>query len=117
MIKHRLLITLALLCWPVITLAHVHLDRSSPSKGESLANSPKTIELWFSGKVDAEWSKITVSDNDGNRVDTGEVSNGDDPEHLSASLKPLKSGEYTVRLNVISGDGHRVKGHYSFTVK
>lgn len=110
-------LSLTLILWPLVTLAHVHLDRSSPSKGESLTQAPQTIELWFSGKVDAEWSKVMVSDNNDNRYDTGEISNGDDPEHLSVVVKPMKSGEYTVKLNVISGDGHRVKGHFSFTVR
>ena len=106
-----------LLCWPLTAMAHVHTEKTQPADGETLAQSPKTVEAWFTGKVTAEWSKIEVSDADGNRVDDGVVSNGDDPNHLTVGLKPLTSGSYNVELNVISGDGHRVKGHFSFTVR
>ena len=106
-----------LLGWPLVSMAHVHVERSRPADGETLAHGPKAVEVWFSGKVSDEWSKIKVTDADGNRVDTGDISNGDDPDHLSAALKPLGSGRYSVELNVVSGDGHRVKGHFSFTVQ
>jgi methionine-rich copper-binding protein CopC len=106
-----------LLGWPLTSMAHVHVKRSQPGDGETLTASPKTFQVWFSGKVSDEWSKVRITAADGTRVDTGEISNGDDPNHLSVALKPLDSGTYSVELNVISGDGHRVKGHYSFTVK
>lgn len=106
-----------LLSWPLTSMAHVHTEKTQPADGETVAQSLKTVEAWFTGKVSDEWSKIEVSDADGNRVDDGKVSNGNDPSHLSVGLKPLTSGSYNVELNVISGDGHRVKGHFSFNVR
>jgi hypothetical protein len=108
---------LLVLGWPLTAMAHVHTEKTQPADGQTVEQSTKTVEAWFSGKVSAEWSKIEVSDAAGNRVDTGEVSNGDDPNHLSVGLKPLTSGSYSVELNVISGDGHRVKGHFAFNVR
>lgn len=108
---------LLLLSWPLTSMAHVHTEKTKPADGETVAQSPKTFEAWFNGKVSDEWSKIKVSDADGNRVDDGDISNGGDPKHLRVGLKPLASGNYKVELNVISGDGHRVKGHYSFNVR
>ena len=98
-------------------MAHAHTEKTQPADGQTLEQSPKTVEAWFTEKVSDEWSKIEVSDADGKRVDDGKVSNGDDPKHLSVGLKPLPSGSYNVKLNVISGDGHRVKGLFSFNVR
>jgi methionine-rich copper-binding protein CopC len=109
-----LLLTLGL---PMTAAAHVHMDKTSPADGAVLSTSPTSIEAWFTGKVNAEWSKIAVSDANGKTFDLDELSNGDNPKHLSVKLQPLDRGTYTVNLNVISGDGHRIKGHFSFTIK
>jgi len=106
-----------LLVWPCIGMAHVHMKKSDPIDGGTLAAGQTAIHIWFSGKIDAEWSKVTVTDTDGNQVDTGTISNDDDPKHLSVGIKPLHTGQYDVKLNVISNDGHRVKGSFSFHVQ
>jgi len=106
-----------LMGWPLVSLAHVHMERSIPKDGAHLKQAPGRVQLWFSGKVAGEWSKVTVTDAQGRRVDDGNVANGDDPSELEVGLKPLSSGVYDVKLNVISGDGHRVKGSLSFTVE
>ena len=116
-LKTVLMAAFLAMAWPLVSFAHVHMDKSAPANGASLSAPPQNVEVWFSGKVAAEWSKIEVTDADGKRVDTGEVSDGGDPKHLSVGLKPLAPGSYDVKLNVISGDGHRVKGLFSFSVK
>ena len=103
--------------WPLVSLAHVHMDRSVPEDGAHLKVAPKVVQVWFSGKVAAEWSAIEVTDAQGQRVDEGEATNAGDPRQLDVGLKPLGSGTYAVKLNVISGDGHRVKGSFSFVVE
>ena len=108
---------LLLLGWPLVSSAHTHMEKSSPEKGAQLATAPAAVELWFSGKVAAEWSTIEVTDAGGKRVDKGEVSSGDDPKHLGIELQPLPAGSYDVHWNAISGDGHRVKGSFSFVVQ
>jgi methionine-rich copper-binding protein CopC len=108
---------LLLLAWPLVSSAHTHMEKSSPAKGAQLTAAPKSVELWFSSKVAAEWSTIKVTDSGGKQVDKGEVSSGDDPDHLSVDLQALPAGHYDVHWNAISGDGHRVKGSFSFEVK
>ena len=103
--------------WPLVSSAHVHMEKSSPEDGAHLTAAPTTVEVWFSGKIAAEWSTIEVTDTAGQRVDKGKVTNGGDPKHLNVELQPLPTGSYEVKLNVISGDGHRVKGSFSFTVE
>lgn len=116
-LKMALIGAFLVMAWPLVSFAHVHMERTAPADGAMLSASPQNVEVWFSGKVAAEWSQIKVIDASGIRVDTGELSNGDDPKHLSVGLKPLRAGDYDVKLNVISGDGHRVKGSFTFSVK
>jgi len=110
-------VLMMLVCWPMQSFAHVHLEKSVPDTGSVLTSSPTKVELWFSGKVSGEWSKIQVTDASGKRVDTKKVSNSDDPKHLSVDLEALSAGEHKVLWNVISGDGHRIKGSFSFTLE
>lgn len=105
------------MAWPVISYAHVSLAKSEPANGAVLDISPKHINVWFSGKVSAEWSKVEITDASGNQIETGDISNGGDSKHLSVAMETLPSGHYDVKLNVVSGDGHRVKGSFSFSVK
>ena len=105
------------MAWPLVGSAHVHLHKSIPESGESLTEAPKRVEVWYSGKVDAEWSKIEVTDSNGQRVDIGKVSRGENAKHLFVSLKPLAAGDYKVSLSVIAGDGHRIKDVFSFSIR
>ena len=112
------LITLSLLLiFPLVSSAHVHLDRSNPNKNAELSEAPTKIELWFSGKVAGEWSKIKVTNSKGKRFDKKNVTNGSSAKHLTVDLEPLPAGKYDVKWNVIAGDGHRIKGSMTFSVK
>jgi len=105
-----------LLAWPLVSSAHVHMKKSDPLKGAHYSVAPEMVQVWFSGKVSAEWSEIHVMDANGNRVDRDEVTHGENRKHIKVGLKPLTSGTYNVKLKVISNDGHRVKGSFSFSV-
>lgn len=109
---------LLMLAWPLVGSAHTHLEKSEPAKEAVLDTAPTAIHLWFSEKVSAEWSKIEVTDAGGQRVDKQQVTaDNADPKHIQAELNALPAGSYAVKWNVISGDGHRVKGDFTFTVK
>lgn len=98
-------------------LSHTHIEKSNPDKGAQLEEAPQSVDLWFSGKVAAEWSTIKVTDAAGKRVDLGKVTPGQDPAHVRAELQTLSAGNYAVTWNVVSGDGHRVKGSFTFSVQ
>lgn len=109
---------LLLLLFPMISHAHVHMDKSQPAKNEILTSAPSAVQLWFSGAVAAEWSKIEVTDTKGERVDNGAVSNIDnDPKSLQINLKPIGPGSYEIKWNAVANDGHRIKGSSPFSVK
>lgn len=109
---------LLLVTWPLTSAAHAHLERAVPDKNSELSEPPHSIQLWFSGNVQAEWSKIEVADETGERVDKDKVTGKDDDEkYLQVELNDLAAGTYHVRWSTLSRDGHRVKGEYSFKVR
>ncbi|MBL1259264.1 MAG: copper resistance protein CopC [Thiotrichaceae bacterium] len=109
---------LLLLIFPLVSWGHVHLDKSIPAKGEAVSPAPESLQLWFSGGVETDWSKIEVKREDGTRMDDGEISHiNDDPKTLKVTLKPLPAGTYKIKWNIVAHDGHRIKGNSHFSVK
>lgn len=107
-----------MLAWPLAGSAHTHLERSDPADKAALSSPPQSIQLWFSDQVAVEWSKIEVTDSSGKRVDKEKVTaNSGDPKNIQIDLGELTAGVYQVKWNVISGDGHRIKGTFTFTVE
>jgi len=92
--------------------------RAMPENNAVLNAPPKAEQLWFSGKVEAGWSKMVIRNARGKRIITSEAKPiGDDPKSLQVGLPNLTKGTYEVRLNVISYDGHRIRSTSSFTVQ
>ncbi|MCF6325464.1 MAG: copper resistance protein CopC [Gammaproteobacteria bacterium] len=109
---------LLLLMFPLVSWGHVHMDKSIPAKGDAVSPAPESLQLWFSGGVEMDWSKIEVKSEDGTRMDDGEISHiNDSPKTLKVKLKPLPSGTYKVKWNIVAHDGHRIKGNSHFSVK
>lgn len=99
------------------TWAHAYLVRSTPAKRAVLNHAPSRIQLWFNERIEARYSTLTLTDENGKPVETGtpEVSS-EDPKQLSATVKQLPPGRYRIQYRVLSVDGHIVKDQYSFTV-
>jgi len=117
-LTHTLFAFIILLLLPLASQAHVHLDKSHPMKDQAMSSPPTAIQLWFSGKVEAEWSKVIVKDAHGQRVDNGDVTSiNNDAKTVQVNLKTLSAGKYDVTWNVVAGDGHRIKGGISFNVE
>jgi methionine-rich copper-binding protein CopC len=113
----RALVALILLV-PAVALAHTRFLMSEPAPDDSLAASPQAVRLWFSHPVEADFSRIEVTDGSGQRVDNKDVTrDADDPKALRVTLPALSSGKYQVNWTAVSADGHRVKGTFSFSVQ
>lgn len=94
-------------------LAHAHLHMSDPAANATVA-APKTLHLMFSEKLEPKFSTVEVV-SAGAPVAVSVKAVGDT---LEATPKaPLKAGAYTVNWKVLSVDGHKSDGSYSFTVK
>src|SRR3954463_14938370 len=97
-------------------IAHAALLSSEPSAGSVLAHPPSRIRLLFSEPIDATVSAIRL------------VSAGSPPRDLVVRADPrdvsafigvtdsLPPAAYRVEWRTVSADGHKVSGHFAFTV-
>jgi copper resistance protein C len=94
--------------------AHAMLDHAEPRVGNKVAVPPREVTLWFTQKLEAAFSTITVTNSAGQRVDTGKARVSGN--QISVSLRPGGSGTYHVTWHVLSLDSHTTDGNFSFQV-
>lgn len=94
--------------------AHAMLDHAEPRVGNKVAAAPREVTLWFTQKLEAAFSTITVTNASGQRVDTGQTRVSGN--QMSISLRPGGNGSYHVRWHVLSVDAHTTDGNFTFQV-
>ena len=94
--------------------AHAFLDHAEPRVGNKVASPPREVTLWFSQKLEAAFSNITVTNAAGERVDTGKPRISG--TQMSVALRPGGNGTYHVTWHVLSVDTHRTDGDFTFQV-
>ncbi len=109
-----LIIPLLLLLVAGEASAHAFLDHAEPRVGNKVAAAPREVTLWFTQKLEAAFSTVTVTNAAGQRVDTGKprVSGN----QMSVSLRPGGAGTYHVTWHVLSVDAHTTDGSFTFQV-
>ncbi|GIE31679.1 hypothetical protein Ait01nite_047240 [Actinoplanes italicus] len=106
---------LAVLLPGVPAWAHNALAEANPAKNATLKKSPSEVKLRFLQKLDPDYTTITVSNAGKEKV--GASAPKVDGATGSVTIDaPLANGVYTVAYQVVSTDGHTVKGSYEFTV-
>lgn len=99
-------------------LAHAHLKVQTPAADETVSSAPKVLTLNFSEGIEAGFSGVKVTGPNNTLVKTGKL--GLDPSNNTQVNVPIESeltaGKYHVSWHVVSVDGHKTKGQYSFTV-
>jgi copper transport protein len=112
----RLLI-ITLLVLPIQSFGHAKLLDSSPQSGSQLEVPPEKIELVFNQKLEAVLEDaIKLTDAQGNSIELSKGQIGEDQQRIIVPLPQLTGGEYRVQYDVLSLDGHDVKGAYNFTL-
>jgi copper transport protein len=111
-----LVLLLVLTLASLSALGHAKLLRSQPAANATLKQAPKTVELWFSEELEPPMCHITVTDQNGNRVDKNNGSLAEGNKKQQVDLGELQSGTYTVDWMVLSTDQHMMKGKFTFTV-
>lgn len=101
---------------PVAVQAHAMLIRSQPKAKETVAQPPKLVELWFNEELEPGLNTIEVKDQQGNRVDRGEVTLSEGNKKAQIELGELKPGAYNVVWKVLSADQHAIRGRFTFSV-
>jgi len=94
--------------------AHAYLDHASPRVGNTVAQSPREIVLWFSERIEPAFSNIEVRNEQGVAVSSGKATGGG--TQLRIPVKTLPPGTYKVIWRVLSVDTHRTQGDFSFRV-
>ena len=94
--------------------AHALLDRTDPRVGNTVATAPREVTLWFTQKLEAAFSAITVTNAAGQRVDSGKTRVSGN--QMSVSLRSGGPGTYHVTWRVLSVDSHRTDGSFTFQV-
>jgi methionine-rich copper-binding protein CopC len=94
--------------------AHALLDRAEPRVGNKVSAPPHAVTLWFTQKLEPSFSSITVTNANGERVDTGKARVSG--SQMSVSLRPGGTGTYHVNWHVISVDAHTTDGNFTFQV-
>lgn len=94
--------------------AHAMLDRAEPRVGNKVATTPHEVTLWFTQKLEAAFSTITVTDAAGQRVDSGKTRVSG--SQMSVSLRGGVPGTYHVTWHVLSVDTHTTDGSFTFQV-
>ncbi|BBH67363.1 hypothetical protein ACTI_40480 [Actinoplanes sp. OR16] len=95
--------------------AHNALTEASPAKNAELTKAPEGVKLKFLQKLDPDYTVIAVTDAEKQKVSTSEPKIDGGTGSVTFD-EPLANGAYTVAYQVVSTDGHTVKGSYEFTV-
>ncbi|MDQ3761477.1 MAG: copper resistance protein CopC [Actinomycetota bacterium] len=110
-----LVVGLALLGSSSAAAAHNVLIGSDPPEGAKLATGPARVVLTFDLPVQPGFSTVTVTGPDGNQWQAGVAT--EDGAVVSAPVRPLgPAGQYIIAYQVLSADGHPVRGAVRFTL-
>jgi copper transport protein len=113
---HAVAAILIVAIMPIFALAHAKLARSQPKAKETLSQPPKLIELWFTEELEPGLNTIEVKDQQGKRVDRGQVTLAEGNKKAQVEIAELTSGVYTVVWKSLSADEHVIRGRFTFTV-
>ena len=98
--------------------AHARLERSTPAVGATLSQIPAAVTIYFDSELEPVFSKLIVNNEQGEKVSAGDGAvSPDNHKMLVTKVAVAGKGTYHVFWDVVSHDGHRVKGDYVFTVK
>ncbi len=104
--------------WPQSAWGHASPTRAEPPAGATVKVSPTKIRIWFDSALKPGFYIIRVQNSSGKQIDNGDcrVSRSDE-KLLEVTLPMLSPGTYHVIWDVVSHDGHKTSGDYTFTVK
>lgn len=106
---------LLVFAFPASTWAHSKLQSSIPAANSTATEAVQQLSLSFNEKIDSTLSKLTITNDKGEKIDATEVKV--ENNEMKATLgSPLESGSYTVEWKIVGLDGHPVKGDYTFQV-
>ena len=97
-------------------LAHAHLVGSTPAANATV-KATRTITLTFDERLVPAFSKFELSMPDhGMAIPVTTAVSRDGKQIVGTLRSPLGKGAYRVNWTAAGDDGHRMTGHFAFTV-
>jgi len=97
--------------------AHAALLETAPAH-EASTKSPEELRLTFSESIELAFAEITISGDGDQQIELEKLSlaPNDNKTMIVTVANQLPTGTFTVDWSVVSLDGHKVEGSYSFEV-
>jgi len=118
--SRRLWLSLVVICalgFAHMVSAHSEATRSSPKDKSTLDQAPKVVSVFLTEKIEIELSKLQVFDADGDTVHKGKTTCSENLKTMSILMTDIGSGSYAAKWEVVSVDGHKTSGAFSFQVR
>jgi methionine-rich copper-binding protein CopC len=96
-------------------LAHAVVKDSSPANQSVITEASPVLRVHFNSRIDLSLSTLTLTGPDGNAVKLP-LSEASTIDTLVAHPDKLTPGDYKLRWQVLSVDGHITRGDILFTV-
>ncbi|WP_108398243.1 copper homeostasis periplasmic binding protein CopC [Devosia submarina] len=111
-------LTLLLVAAPLPVYAHAELLETVPGQEQPVSSAPKELRLAFSESLELAFANVTVTGDDGQQIELGTLSLApmDNKTVIVTVADELPSGTYIVEYSMVSNDGHKIEGSYTFKV-
>ena len=99
--------------------AHAHLKSQYPAADANMEVSPQALTLTFTEDIEPAFSGVEIINANQKAVSLAEAERAPRQHNqlIVPLQKPLTSGHYQVNWHVLSVDGHKTNGNYTFSVK
>jgi len=106
----------ALAAFPRSASAHAILLHATPAPKATVSGPELKVELKFNSRIDARRSRVTIVMPDKSTKVLANASSTS-PDTLDARGQGFAPGEYRLKCQVLSSDGHITRGEHPFTVQ
>jgi methionine-rich copper-binding protein CopC len=106
-------LSILMLLLPHSAMAHSRLLDTEPANGVVIDKAPSSLILNFSAPVEHRLCKVEIATNTGWQSLNVQVKS----TRLVAGLPRLPDGDYEVRWQVLSKDGHVQRGKFTFSIR
>ena len=97
-------------------MAHLAATKTMPDADAVVAESPPTIQVWFTQDPDPAVSQLALEGPAG-EVELGDTTVADEKSLMAMVPSALTAGKYTVTWRTAGEDGHVRRGDFVFTVR
>jgi methionine-rich copper-binding protein CopC len=100
---------------PAAASAHAIVVRARPAMNATVPQGDLDIKLDFNSRIDARRSRLSLIGPDGSPAPVASVGDAG-PNALAGRARATMAGQWKLRWQVLSLDGHVTRGEVSFSV-